>query len=155
MINIIKRNIPILIIILIVSSYLGIKALDKTGWDGWGFGSAPVLMTVRYWNRDGWIKHYLLYIPQGYSKTAAKYLDEPELRHLTPAGRFYYTHYPPGFIFPFALLGELGFEQRFWFRWLAILISLGGLILFYKLFFKNFLILKRFLNKSIINTIYS
>lgn len=132
MINIMKKNIPILLIFLILGSYLGIKALDKTGWDGWGFGSAPVLMTVKYWNRDGWIKHYLLYTPQGYSKTVAKYLDEPELRHLTPAGRFYYTHYPPGFIFPFALLGELGFEQRFWFRWLAIIISLGGLILFYK-----------------------
>jgi len=132
MMNILKKNIPILIIFLILGSYLGIKALDKTGWDGWGFGSSPVLMTVKYWNRDGWIKHYFLYAPQGYSKTAAKYLDEPELRHLTPAGRFYYTHYPPGFIFPFALLGELGFEQRFWFRWLAILISFGGLILFYK-----------------------
>ena len=132
MINIIKKNILILIIFLILGSYLGIKALDKTGWDGWGFGSAPVLMTIRYWNRDGWIKHYFLYIPQGYSKTAAQYLDEPELRHSTPAGRFYYTHYPPGFIFPFALLGRLGFDQRFWFRWLAILFSFGGLILFYK-----------------------
>lgn len=133
MINIIKKNIPILIIFLILGLYLGIKALDETGWDGWGFGSAPVLMTTKYWNRDGWIKHYLLYAPQGYSKVAAQYLDEPELRHLTPAGRFHYTHYPPGFIFPFALLRELGFDQRFWFRWLAILFSFGGLILFYKI----------------------
>jgi len=55
-----KNNLIILIIILILALYLGIKALNPDGWDGWGFGSAQTLMSSQYWAKDGFIKNYFL-----------------------------------------------------------------------------------------------
>ena len=134
-----KNNFPILIIILMLFLYLGIKAFDKNGWDGWGFGSAQTLMTVDYWVKDGFAKNYFLFIAVPYSKLA-HYLDEPEFRNrpIDTAGgalardrRLYYSHYPPLYIVPYALLGKIGIESRALFRIFSLLISLAGLFFFY------------------------
>ncbi len=139
MFGFLKTNLPILIIILILFSYLGIKALDENGWDGWGFGSAQTLMSSQYWAKDGFIKNYILFIPQPYSKLI-HYFDEPEFRNrlietsngeLARDRRLYYTHYPPLFLVPFAILAKIGITGRSVFRILALIISLCGLGFFY------------------------
>lgn len=141
--NFIKENIVILIIVLIIFLYLGFKALDKNSWDGWGFGSAQTLMSSQYWAKDGFAKNYFLFIPSPYSKLT-KYLDEPEFRNRTiddfsgalKRNKLYYTHYPPLYLAPYALLSKIGIENRAIFRIFSILISLTALFLFY-LFIKS------------------
>lgn len=138
MTNVMKKNIPILIIILILGSYLGIKALNENGWDGWGFGSAQTLMSSEYWAKDGFAKNYFLFLPSPYSKLI-KYLDEPEFRNRAiddfggalKRNRIYYTHYPPLYLAPYAFLTKIGFENRSIFRIFSLLISLAGLLFFY------------------------
>ncbi|MEK7578412.1 MAG: hypothetical protein AAB456_01705 [Patescibacteria group bacterium] len=139
----VKENFPILIIILILFSYLGIKALDENGWDGWGFGSAQTLMSSEYWAKDGFAKNYFLFIPSSYSKLI-KYLDEPEFRNrpiddfdgALKRNRIYYTHYPPLYLVPYALMAKIGIRNRAAFRIFPLLISLSALFLFY-LFIKS------------------
>ena len=138
MIDFMKKYLPILIIILILGSYLGIKATDENGWDGWGFGSAQILMSSQYWAKDGLAKNYFLFIPQPYSKLI-HYLDEPEFRNrpidtmdgsLT-RGPIHYTHYPPFFLTPYAILTKIGITERFLFRFFSIFLSLLALGFFY------------------------
>ena len=143
MVIFLKNNLAIIIIILILGSYLGIKALDENGWDGWGFGSAQTLMSSQYWAKDGFIKNYLLFIPRPYSKLI-HYFDEPEFRNRPietlngelARGLLYYTHYPPLYLVPYALLTKIGFESRAAFRIFSLLVSLTALFLFY-LFIKS------------------
>ncbi len=144
MTNIIKRNLPILIIIIILASYLGIKALDENGWDGWGCCSAQTLMSSQYWAKDGFAKNYFLFIASPYSKLI-HYLDEPEFRNrpidtvngeLARDRRLYYTHYPPLYLFPYAIIAKLGIENRSVYRIFSLLISLTGFLFFY-LFIKS------------------
>lgn len=132
-----KKYFPILILILILGLYLGIKALNENGWDGWQ-ADAQVLLSAKHWAKDGFLKNYFLFIPQGYSKVV-RYFDDPELRQhargIATGGligkRLYYTHYPFGYILPTALLMKLGAQNRFWFRLLQILFSLTGLVFLY------------------------
>lgn len=144
MFSFLKTNLPILIIILILFSYLGIKALNENGWDGWGFGSAQTLMSNQYWAKDGFAKNHFLFIPSPYSKLI-KYLDEPEFRNrpidtlngeLARDRRLYYTHYPPLYLFPYAIIAKLGIEDRSVYRIFSLLISLTGFLFFY-LFIKS------------------
>ena len=144
MLGFLKTNLPILIIILILFFYLGIKALDENSWDGWGFGSAQTLMSSQYWARDGFIKNYFLFIPSPYSKLTP-YLDFPEFRNrpintsngeLARDRRLYYTHYPPLYLFPYAIMAKLGIESRATFRVFSLLVSLAGFLFFY-LFIKS------------------
>ena len=146
MISFLKSNLPILIILLILFSYLGIKALNPDGWDGWGLGSAQTLMSSQYWARDGFAKNYFLFIPYPHSKLI-RYFDEPEFRNrpvetisgvltLTRDRRLYYTHYPPLYLFPYALIAKTGIETRSIYRIFSLLISLAGLLFFY-LFVKS------------------
>lgn len=137
MITFIRQNILILALILILGLYLGIKSFGD-GWDGWGCCSAQTLMSSQYWAKDGFIKNHLLFIPRPYSKLIG-YFDEPEFRNRPietlngelARGRLYYTHYPPLYLTPYALLAKIGFTSRFVFRIFALLISLSGLIFFY------------------------
>ncbi|MEK7198004.1 MAG: hypothetical protein AAB648_00890, partial [Patescibacteria group bacterium] len=137
MVTFIKQNILILALILILSLYLGVKSFEN-GWDGWGFGSAQTLMSSQYWARDGFAKNYFLFIPSPYSKLI-KYIDELEFRNRTidnfdgalKRNRIYYTHYPPLYLAPYALLTKIGVENRAVFRIFSILISLSALFLFY------------------------
>lgn len=138
MLSFIKTNLVIFIIIFILLSYLGIKALDKNGWDGWGFGSAQTLMSSEYWAKDGFFKNYFLFIPSPYSRLIT-YLDEPEFRNRTiddfsgalKRNRIYYTHYPPLYLAPYALLAKMGIEIRSVYRIFSLLISLTALTFFY------------------------
>jgi len=128
-------------ILIITGLYLTVKATYENSWDGWGFGSAQSMMSIKHWVNDGWFSHYLLFVPAGYSKNTSSF-DDPNLnRHawVNVTGsenekRVYYTHYPSGYLFPLAFLMEMGFENRFWFRFFQILLSLGSLILLYKFF---------------------
>jgi len=141
-ISIIKKkfviNLPFILLILILGTYLTVKAIPENSWDSWGFGSAQALLSAKQWVEGGVFKNYFLYLPQGYSKTV-QYFDDPELRqhaHGIIAGgligqRLYYTHYPPGFLVPTFLMMKAGVENRFWFRFLQILFSLGGLAFLY------------------------
>ncbi len=142
--KIINRHIAIIILISVIAACLVIKALPENSWDGFKvgsiFGSAQPMLSNKHWVNDGFLKNYLLDIPLGYSKVV-RYLDEPELRHLvhgTTGGligqRLYYTHYPSGYLIPTAILMKLGFENRFWPRFLEILFSLGGLVFLYWFF---------------------
>lgn len=137
----IKKHFLFLMMLLIVSSYLGLKTLPEDGWDDWAFGSAQTMMTMKYWREDGIIANKFFFTPIGYSKSA-KYIDEPEMRHhargSTTGGlignRFYYTHYPSGYLIPHGMLEKIGLEGRLWHRILALSFSLAALIFMYALF---------------------
>lgn len=134
---------PFILLILTLGIYLGAKAIPENSWDGWGFASAQTLLSDKHWVKDGFIKSYFLILPQGYSKTI-QYFDDQELRRhthgLATGGligkRLYYTHYPSGSYIPTALLMKFGVENRFWFRFLEILFSLGALAILYWIFLK-------------------
>ena len=72
-------------------------------------------------------------------------LDEPELRHHAhgtapdPEGRgvgprLFYTHYPPGYLVPFAILTRMGLTGLLPARVLSIVMSVAALILMYATF---------------------
>lgn len=138
---IIKKHFLFIILVLVLGGYLGTKAIPENSWDDWGFGSAQTMMSSNHWVNDGFIYSKFLFLPTGYSK-AVRYIDEPDLRqhaHGIRTGelvgnRLYYTHYPAGYLLPYATLMKVGFNERYWFRFLAILISLGGLTLMYAVF---------------------
>lgn len=133
-------HLPFIFLVIIIAIYLGAKAMPENSWDGWQ-ADAQVLLSAKYWAKDGFLKNYLLFIPQGYSKTV-RYFDDPRLRQHTRGiatgaligKRLYYTHYPPGYLLPTALLMKLGAENRFWFRLLEIIFSLTGLFFLYWVF---------------------
>lgn len=137
----INKHFAIIILIFIIGAYLTIKALPENSWDGWGFASAQAMLSAKQWAKEGIFKNYFLYLPQGYSKIV-RYFDDPELRQhtrgLSTGGfigkRLYYTHYPPGFNLQNALLMKTGIENRFWFRFLEISISLFALVFLYWFF---------------------
>lgn len=133
-----KELLAIALILGSVLAYLTIRARDVRGWDNWHFGSAQTMLTVRYWARDGMATHLFFFLPSGYYP-GILFLDQPQFRFLadgTSTGqmignRVYYTHYPPGYIFPFGFLAMLGATDRFWFRFLAILLSMGSSVFLY------------------------
>lgn len=138
-----KRHLFFVILCLILAIYLGIKTLPDDGWGGWleGIGDAATLLSSKHWSEDGFIYSKFLFLPMGYSNTV-KYFDEPEMRQHargTVTGgmigrRLYYTHYPSGYLIPYALLMKAGFIERYWFRLLALFFSFGALILMYWFF---------------------
>jgi len=138
---IIKKHLLFIILVLVLGVYLVAKAVPEESWDDWGFGSAQTMMSSRHWVNDGFIYSKFLFLPTGYSKSV-RYIDDPDLRqhaHGIRTGelvgnRLYYTHYPAGYLLPYATLMKIGFNERYWFRFLAILISLGGLTLMYTAF---------------------
>ncbi len=138
MLSFLKNNLIILMIIFILGLYLGIKAFDENGWDGWGFGSAQTLMSSEYWVKDGFAKNYFLFISSPYSKLI-HYLDSEEFRTrkiedingALVRNRIYYTHYPPLYSFPYAIMAKIGIESRAIFRVFSLLISLAALFFFY------------------------
>lgn len=133
-----KYHAPFIALFLVLAVYLGMKTLPEEGWSGWGEPSAQTLLTIEHWANDGIVHHKFLYIPIGYSKSV-KYLDDPELRQHargTVTGfligrRLYYTHYPSGFVLPYAFLRKAGITERHAFRLLSLAFSFGGLVLLY------------------------
>ncbi len=141
--QIITKHLAIIILISVIGAYLVIKSLPENSWDGWRVGSAQTLLSNKHWTNDGFLKNYFLFLPQGYSKVVL-YFDDPELRQhargIATGGfigkRLYYTHFPAGYLLPTALLMKIGIEERFWFRFLEILFSLGALVILYWIFLK-------------------
>jgi hypothetical protein len=125
--------------------FLLFRACDEYRWSDWGPGDAQTMLSLRQWQKDGWRAHKLLFIPQGYA-SSVRMLDEPPLRHhahgVSPGTsprvgpRLWYTHYPSGYLIPYALLFGAGVEQIFPLRALSVIFSLGALILMYVLFSK-------------------
>ncbi|HTY44374.1 MAG TPA: hypothetical protein VMD52_00055 [Patescibacteria group bacterium] len=125
--------------------FLLFRACDEYRWSDWGPGDAQTMLSLHQWQRDGWLAHKLLFIPQGYA-SCVRALDEPPLRHhahgIAPGTsprvgpRLWYTHYPCGYLIPYALLYTAGLERIFFLRALSVLLSLGALILMYVLFVK-------------------
>ncbi|MBI5234509.1 MAG: hypothetical protein HY880_09155, partial [Deltaproteobacteria bacterium] len=125
-------------LLLIISVYLGLKALPEESWSGWTTFTAQTMLSSKHWAEDGFIYSKFLFIPIGYSK-AVRYLDAPEMRHHargTVYGgligrRLYYTHYPSGYLVPYALLMKAGAEERHWFRLLSLSFSITALVFIY------------------------
>lgn len=133
-----RAHLPFVVLVAVLAVYLGLKAFPEEGWSGWKEGSAQTMLTLEHWDRDGIIENRGLFIPIGYSK-AARHIDEPDLRHHARGivtgkligNRLYYTHYPPGYLMPFALLKKAGVDARWGFRLLALSFSLVALTLLY------------------------
>lgn len=123
--------------------FLAIRANDSYRWSDWAFGDAQTMLTLRQWHEGGWINNYLLFKPQGYSPVV-DLLDEPGLRQhahgIFPGSsprigpRLWYTHYPPGYLIPFATFYGLGLDSLFALRLLSIGLSLAALGLMYLVF---------------------
>lgn len=134
----IRKHAPILALLVFLGVYLGTKAFYEQSWSGWTNYSAQTLLSSEHWVKEGFVKNRFLFIPMGYSDIA-QYLDEPEMRHHargTVSGgligkRLYYTHYPSGYLVPYALLMKSGVEGRPWFRLLSLAFSISALVLMY------------------------
>jgi len=119
---------------------LALRAAAPNRWSGWAFGDAQTLLSVRNWNELGWLNNYLLFLPQGHARIVPL-LDAPPLWHhahgIMPYGgrgvgpRLWYTHYPPGYLIPYAALAASGLDSMAAARILSVAMSLGGLGLFY------------------------
>ena len=125
--------------------FLSVRAHDPYRWSDWDFGDAQTMLSLRQWQEGGWIHNYLLFKPQGYAPVI-DLLDEPELRQhahgISPGSsprvgpRLLYTHYPAGYLIPYALLFKLGIDDIFSMRLLSIFFSISALALMYALFAK-------------------
>ncbi|MDA8434314.1 MAG: glycosyltransferase family 39 protein [Nitrospiraceae bacterium] len=125
--------------------FLSVRASDQYRWSDWGFGDAQTMLSLRQWEEGGWLSNNLLFVPQGYAKAGALFDDSP-LRHhahgTCPGSsprvgpRLRYTHYPAGYLVPYAILFRLGLDSLFDVRMLSILFSVFGLFLMYVVFSK-------------------
>jgi len=133
----------VLAVLLLLFLALAVQAHDENHWSDWWFGDAQSMLSLRHWQEGGWINNRLLFKPQGYAKVVDLF-DLPELRHLahgiSPGSsprvgpRLLYTHYPAGYLIPYALLFKLGIDSIFAMRLLSIAISVVALGLMYRLF---------------------
>ncbi|MBI5196784.1 MAG: glycosyltransferase family 39 protein [Nitrospirae bacterium] len=125
--------------------FLSVRAADEFRWSDWGFGDAQSMLSLKQWDKAGWFSNYFLFIPQGYAKVI-RLFDDPQLRqhaHGTCPGssprigpRLWYTHYPAGYLIPYAVLFKLGLTDVFHARMLSIIFSVTALILMYIVFAK-------------------
>jgi len=138
-----RWHIALSIFLISLFLFLSIRASDEYRWSNWGFGDAQTMLSLRQWEEGGWFSNYFLFIPQGYAK-AVRLFDEPELRqhaHGTCPGsspkvgpRLWYTHYPAGYLIPYAILFRIGLDEIFYARMLSVFFSIGALILMYIVF---------------------
>ena len=122
---------------------LAVQAADQYRWSDWGFGDAQTMLSLRQWEEGGWFRNYFLFKPQGYAKVIELF-DDPELRHhahgTCPGSsprvgpRLWYTHYPAGYLIPYAALFRIGLDSLFSVRMLSLLFSMGALVLMYLVF---------------------
>lgn len=133
------------LLLLCLLIFLSIRAKDEYQWSDWGYGDAQTMLSSNQWEKGGWVANRFLFLPQGYS-TVIRLLDEPGLRHhaygICPhsspkvAPRLWYTHYPSGYLIPYALLYKLVLDNLFFMKMLSIFFSLTALIFMYILFSK-------------------
>lgn len=140
-----RWHLALSLFLLCLFLFLSIRASDEYRWSDWGFGDAQSMLSLRQWEEGGWFSNYFLFIPQGYAKVV-RLFDDPHLRHhahgTCPGAsprvgpRLWYTHYPSGYLVPYAILFRIGLDDIFHIRMLSILFSLGALILMYIVFSK-------------------
>lgn len=131
------------ILLIVLFAFMVNRSRDEDRWSDWGFGDAQTMLSLKHWDKDGWFSNYLLFIPQGYAK-AIKQFDDPKLRqhaHGTCPGssprigpRLWYTHYPAGYLVPYAALFKVGLESKFAMQTFSIILSLLALGLMYLTF---------------------
>lgn len=119
------------------------RANEEYHWSYWGFGDAQTMLTLNQWEKGGWLNNYLLFKPQGWAPVV-DLLDTPELRHhahgISPASsprvgpRLWYTHYPPGYLIPYAAIYHWGITSLFGLQIFSIGISLAALLFMYLAF---------------------
>lgn len=122
---------------------LSIQAVDPDRWSDWSFGEAQVMLSLRQWDEQGWIANRFLLLPQGYARPI-RHLDDPDLRQhahgIAPGSsprvgaRLWYTHYPAGYLVPYAALSRLGLGGMARWRLLSLVMSVGALLLMYLAF---------------------
>lgn len=122
---------------------LAAQAVDPDRWSDWSFGEAQVMLSLRQWDEQGWLANRFLLLPQGYAKPI-RHLDDPDLRQhahgiapgSSPAvgARLWYTHYPAGYLLPYAALAKVGLGGMAPWRLLSLAMSLGALFLMYLVF---------------------
>lgn len=125
--------------------FLSVRASDEYRWSDWGFGDAQTMLSLKQWEEGGWFANYFLFAPQGYAKVCQLF-DDPQLRHhahgTCPGSsprvgpRFLYTHYPAGYLVPYAAMFRIGIDSLFAVRMLSVLFSVGALVLMYMVFAK-------------------
>ncbi|MBA4373822.1 MAG: hypothetical protein C0402_13300 [Thermodesulfovibrio sp.] len=125
--------------------FIAVRASDKYRWSDWGFGDAQTMLSLKQWEEGGWFANYFLFAPQGYAKVCQLF-DDPQLRHhahgTCPGSsprigpRFLYTHYPAGYLVPYAVLFRVGLDSLFAVRMLSVLFSIAALVLMYVVFAK-------------------
>lgn len=130
--------------LLVLFLALTLRTTQDQRWGEW-FGSPQTLLSMEYWQQDGWLAHKLLFIPQGYYSQHAD-LNDPKLSHHLHGGSVYsvqaqkniptshYTHYPAGYLIPFTALRALELTDHRWFHLLANLISCLALYFYYLTF---------------------
>ena len=140
-----RWDIAVLIILAVLSVYMIDRASDEYRWSDWGFGDAQSMLSLKQWNEEGWYDNFFLFIPQGYAK-AIRALDDEPLRHhahgTCPGSapgvgpRLWYTHYPAGYLVPYAIMFKIGMDDIFTARTLSIILSIAAVVLMYILFSK-------------------
>lgn len=133
------------VFLLLLTLFLSVRGMDEFRWSDWGFGDAQTMLSLKQWEEGGWFSNYFLFIPQGYAKVI-RLFDDPNLRqhaHGTCPGssprvgpRLWYTHYPAGYLIPYAVLFRLGLDGLAAARLLSVFFSIAALILMYIVFAK-------------------
>ncbi len=138
-----RRHIALIIFLICLTLFLSARASDEFRWSDWGFGDAQTMLSLKQWEEGGWFSNYFLFIPQGYARVVHLF-DDPQLRqhaHGTCPGssprigpRLWYTHYPAGYLTPYAVFFRLGLDGLFEVRMLSIAFSIAALVLMYLVF---------------------
>ncbi|MFA6583738.1 MAG: hypothetical protein WCS77_05525 [Elusimicrobiaceae bacterium] len=137
-----KTDFVFIALLLISFLVFAAKARDAYRFSLWGFGDAQTLLSVNNWNRTGWLKSRMLFAPQGYAEFLPE-LDSPQLNHhahgISPAvspsvgPKLYYTHYPAGYLIPYALLDRFGADFAA-LKLFSLALSFGAIVLMYAVF---------------------
>jgi len=138
-----RWHIATVIVLIALFVFMVDRSRDEDRWSDWGFGDAQTLLSLKQWDQGGWFANYLLFIPQGYAKAIYE-LDDPNLRqhaHGTCPGssprigpRLWYTHYPAGYLVPYAALFKIGLDTKFAAQVFSQILSLIALWLMYLTF---------------------
>lgn len=140
-----KWYIVVGIFLLCLLLFFSIRASDEDRWSDWGFGDAQTMLSLRHWDEGGWIYNKFLFVPQGYAKVVYMFDEHEVSQHghgICPGvshrvgPKLRYTHYPAGYLIPYAFLFRLGLEDIFYARMLSLLLSFGAVILMYIVFSK-------------------
>lgn len=131
-----RWHLATLVLLIALFAYMADRSRDEDRWSDWGFGDAQTLLSLKQWDEGGWIRNYLLFIPQGYAKVIQEF-DDTNLRqhaHGTCPGssprigpRLWYTHYPAGYLIPYAVLFKIGLTSKFAAQLFSGLLSVAAL----------------------------